>query len=40
MKAQFETPEVKILEFLPEDIITISSGGAGSGDDINWDDLV
>lgn len=26
MKAQFETPEVKLLAFLPVDVITTSNG--------------
>ena len=46
MKAQFETPEVKILAFLPEDIITLSVNGSyypdqseGEGDGVDWGTL-
>jgi len=37
MKAQFETPEVKLLAFLPVDVITTSGlidGGEGDGEEI------
>jgi len=44
MKAQFETPEVKLLAFLPVDVITTSGldfGEEGDDDDKGaWSPLV
>ena len=37
MKAQFETPEVKLLAFLPVDVIT-TSNGLDYGDEGDDDD--
>ena len=43
MKAQFETPEVKLLAFLPVDVITASGfdyGDESDDDNKGWGPLV
>jgi len=37
MKTQFEIPEVKVIAFLTEDVLSLSSG-EGDGDTGSWKD--